>query len=380
MEKQEPIGIYVHIPFCVKKCNYCDFPSYAGLSDLFHDYTEALLREAAVISEKYGHPEVDTVFFGGGTPSILPSEEIAGIIDTLKNLFVIKEHSEITLEANPGTITEEKAKTWLKAGINRLSIGLQAAQDNLLKFMGRIHTTQMFLECINLLKDLGCCNINADIIFGLPGQSMDDWQETTGLLIKSGLPHISCYSLKIEEGTPWFELKKKGKLPDIDEDLEREMYYHVISEAKKAGYNHYEISNLSKPGYECRHNLKYWTDKPYIGVGAAAHSYIGNERYANVSDVNDYIDCVMKNVTPKTFSKMIDREEHLSERLILGLRKTDGLSVEELKQEFGHDMIEKYEAGIKMLMGKKLLSFDGDILKLTDKGLDFANLVWVEFI
>lgn len=380
MEKKEPIGLYVHIPFCIKKCNYCDFPSFTGLSHLFHEYTEALLREASDISDKYGQPEVDTVFFGGGTPSILPAEEILRIVKTLKNLFNIKNPSEITMEANPGTITKEKAKIYMDAGINRLSIGFQAAQDHLLKSMGRIHTKDMFQECINLLLNLGFYNINTDIIFGLPDQSMEDWKETVSLLLKSDLPHISCYSLKIEEGTFWYELKKKGKLPDIDENLEREMYYYVIAEAEKAGYNHYEISNLAKPGYECRHNMKYWTDKPYIGIGAGAHSYMHNERYANVTDVKEYINRVMNNVPSETFSKVIDREELLSERFILGLRLIDGLSVKKLKQKFGEEMVEKYETKISKLEEKELVSYDGDMLKLTEKGLDFANLVWVEFI
>lgn len=380
MGKKEPLGLYVHIPFCAKKCNYCDFPSFSGLSDLFHEYTEALLREVAAVSEKHGHPEVDTVFLGGGTPSILPAEDILRIVKAIESLFVIKSPSEITLEANPGTITKEKARIYMDAGINRVSVGLQAAQDHLLEFMGRIHTIDMFSECINLLKDLGFYNINADIIFGIPGQSMEDWMETVDLVIKSGLPHISCYSLKIEEGTPWFELKRKGELPDADENLEREMYYHVISEASKAGYKHYEISNFSKPGYECRHNIKYWTDKPYIGVGSGAHSCVNNVRYANVTDVKDYISCVMNNASPEAFSKVTDREEQLSERFILGLRMIDGLSVRELKQEFGSAMVEKYEGKISMLKKKKLVSYDGDMLKLTGAGLDFANLVWVEFI
>ncbi len=380
MENQEPVGIYVHIPFCMRKCNYCDFPSFSGLEYLFHNYTEALCREIDMISVQLGHCEVDTVFFGGGTPSLLPSNELARVMETLYNSFNIKKHSEITLEANPGTITKEKAELCIKSGFNRLSIGLQAAQNHLLKSMGRIHTIDMFLECIGFFKSLGLYNINADIIFGLPDQSMEDWLKTTRLLLESDIPHISCYSLKIEEGTLWFEMKKKGILPEVDENLEREMYYHVISDAKKSGYIHYEISNLSKPGYECRHNLKYWTGMPYIGIGAAAHSFINNERNANVTNPEDYINKIMGNTLPKAFCELIGPEESLSERFILGLRRIEGISVKQLGSEFGCDSIEKYKVKINLLQKKKLVSFDGDILKLTKMGMNYANLVWVEFL
>jgi oxygen-independent coproporphyrinogen-3 oxidase len=380
VNKQEPIGLYIHIPFCARKCNYCDFPSYSGLSSMYHDYTEALCKEISMISEKYDYPEVDTVFIGGGTPSVLPSSEIVKILGTLFQSVKVKKHSEITLEANPGTISKETASAIIGAGVNRFSVGLQAAQNRLLESMGRIHTKEMFIECINFLKSLGIYNINADIIFGLPGQSMKDWIETTDLVLKSDLSHISCYSLKIEEGTPWFEMRKKGVLPEVDEDLEREMYYRVISDAKNVGYHHYEISNFSKPGYECRHNLKYWTGKPYIGAGAAAHSFMYNERYANVLNPSEYISCIMKNTQPIAFSELIDPEERLSESLILGLRKIEGLSIKKLEREFGYESIKNYKMKIEMLEKKGLVSYDGDILKLTKTGLDYANLVWIEFI
>jgi oxygen-independent coproporphyrinogen-3 oxidase len=378
--KQEPVGLYIHIPFCARKCNYCDFPSFSGLELLFSEYTEAVCREIAIVSKEYGYPEADTVFFGGGTPSLMPTSEISKIVKTIYKSFKVKDDTEITIEANPGTITKEKAEVYKDLGFNRISVGLQAAQDRILKLMGRIHTKEMFIDCINLLKSIGISNINADIIFGIPCQSVKDWEETINLLLAFDLPHLSCYSLKIEENTPWFEMSQRGELPEVDEDLEREMYYVVMSKLNNLGYQHYEISNFSKPGFWCRHNLKYWTGKPYIGIGAAAHSFINNVRYANIINPEDYIKRVMDNASPVVFREEIGERERLSERLILGLRLMEGISLKQMEREFGHEAVGKYSKKIENLEEKKLICFNGDIIKLTKKGMDFANQVWVEFI
>jgi len=376
----EPVGIYIHIPFCIRKCNYCDFPSYPGYEGIFHDYAEAVGREMANLAREYGSLSADTVFIGGGTPSLLSAQDISIIIDTLQKTFCIQPDAEITLEANPGTISREKAEAWKSLGINRISIGLQAAQDCLLQSMGRVHTRNMFLESIGLIGDIGIKNINTDIIFGVPGQNIEDWMETLELVLKTGVSHISAYSLQIEEGTPWFELQKKGKLPNVDEDLERAMHDRTIERLADNGFVHYEISNFAKPGFECRHNLKYWTGKPYLGIGAAAHSYIDDIRSANISNPPEYIRKIKNHESPQSIRDSIGFAEKLSERFFLGLRLIRGISLTSLENEFGRQAIQKYRDIIKQLEGRKLITLDGDMLKLTRLGLDYANQVWMEFL
>lgn len=376
----DQLGLYIHIPFCVRKCNYCDFPSFPGLEGNFHHYTEALCKEIERIKDKYGTLTADTVFFGGGTPSLLSARDMARIMNTLSCQFIISKDAEIALEANPGTITEEKVKAYKSLGFNRISIGLQAAQDRLLQFMGRIHTQDMFLKSIDLVKNVGFHNVNADIIFGIPDQTMENWLETLDLVIRSGMTHISAYSLILEEGTPWFEQNENGDLPLVDDSLEREMYYKVTERTSHAGFHQYEISNFAKPGYESRHNLKYWTGKPYLGFGAAAHSFFCNERIANVSDPLEYIRRIGANLPVYCSVKQIGSEERLSERFMLGLRLINGVSLSQLSDEFGQNALKKHMEAIVRLEKKKLLCIEEDRLKLTKLGLDFGNQVWMEFL
>lgn len=376
----EPVGVYIHIPFCVKKCNYCDFPSYPGLEGIFHNYAQAVSTEMEKVAQEYGQPSADTVFIGGGTPSLLSSQDLSLILNGLFQSFSVPKDAEITLEVNPGTISHEKAEAWKGLGINRISIGLQAAQDHLLQAMGRIHTLGMFLESIRLVKEYGFTNINADIIFGLPGQTMADWMETVNLVLQAEVCHISAYSLQIEEGTVWFQLQEDGKLPALDEDLEREMYHWAIKRLKDAGFHHYEISNFARPGFESRHNLKYWTGRPYVGIGAAAHSFICNERIANTGNPVEYIQKIRDNASCRASCKSIGPEEELSERFFLGLRLIEGVSLTGLKAEFGQQAVEKYSDTIQKLESKGLVTIAGDMLRLTAKGLDYANQVWMEFL
>lgn len=380
IKRDESLGVYVHIPFCIRKCNYCDFPSYPGMEAFFADYADAVCREIESAGRKYTNRKVDSVFFGGGTPSVLPVNCISSIFNALSESFEIKKNAEITIEVNPGTVTHEKAYAYKELGINRISIGLQSASNTLLKFMGRIHTEEMFEDCVDLVKKCGFSNINADIIFGIPTQTMEDWRKTVELLIRKGVTHVSCYSLMIEENTPWDEMKKRGELPPTDEDLEREMYYWVIERLKDSGFVHYEISNFSKPGYQCRHNIKYWTDKPYLGFGAAAHSYIDNKRFSNTENVPEYINRIKSGQSTVVINEYIDQEGKLSERFILGLRLIDGVDLQSLEQEFGSEALQKYYPKIEMLQQKNLLHTENGMLKLTKLGLDFANQVWVEFI
>lgn len=376
----EPVGIYIHIPFCVRKCNYCDFPSYPGFEGIFHEYAEAVCKEMEQLLRKYGRLTADSVFIGGGTPSLLSAQELSLIVHKLKKAFDIQEGTEITLEANPGTISLEKAEAWQSLGINRISIGLQAAQDRLLAFMGRIHTRNMFTESIGIIRNVGIKNINADIIFGVPSQSMEDWLETLQIVLQTGVSHVSAYSLQVEEDTPWFKLQKEGKLPYVDEDLERDMYGRTLEKLAENGFIHYEISNFAKPGFESRHNLKYWTGRPYLGIGAAAHSFIHDIRASNVCNPQEYIRKIRNNESPQTNREHIGLQEKLSERFFLGLRLIRGVSLKSLQDEFGQQAIDKYRDTIKQLEDRKLVALEGDTLRLTRLGLDFANQVWMEFI
>ncbi len=380
LEDKKTVGLYIHIPFCASKCKYCDFPSFSGMEELFPKYAEAVCRELEMIRTKYGMLSVDTVFFGGGTPSLIPAVQMKKIMETITSLFYIEKNAEITLEANPGTITPEKALAYSSMGLNRISIGFQAAQDRLLKFMGRIHSKDMFLRCIDLVKNCGFHNINADILFGVPSQTMAEWIETIQTVKMCDVTHISCYSLKIEEDTPWYEMNEQGKLPTVDEELERKMYHWAISALDGFGFHQYEISNFSKPGFESRHNLKYWTGKPYIGIGAAGHSFFENERSANITNPGEYIKKLKEDVLPEVTRETIHKEERLSEEFILGLRRIDGVSLNRLKKEFGNEAVQKYMDKIYLLIQKKLLSMEKDRIRLTKTGLDFANQVWLEFV
>ena len=380
MNDIEKVGIYIHIPFCVKKCNYCDFPSFSGMEGLFRDYALALCKEMELAREKYGHVHADTVFVGGGTPSLIPAADFSLIIDTLTKLFSVSKDTEMTLEVNPGTVTDEKAEAYRRLGFNRISVGLQAAQDRILRLMGRIHTKDKFVDCIDMAKKFGFTNINADIIFGIPTQTMEDWAETIDTVIKSDITHVSCYSLEIGENTPWYRMRERGKLPYTDDELDRQMYNYAIAELGCNGFRHYEISNFSRPGFECAHNIKYWLCKPYLGFGAAAHSFYRNIRSCNLTDPVEYIKILKKGFSPETTAQTINDEQRLSERFILGLRLTDGISLKRLECEFGSEAVNKYRKKIASLEENKLVCMDRDILRLTKAGLDYANQVWLEFI
>jgi oxygen-independent coproporphyrinogen-3 oxidase len=380
MNDIERAGIYIHIPFCVKKCNYCDFPSFTRMEGLFGDYALTLCKEMELVRERYGYVSADTLFIGGGTPSIISVSDLSLIINTLTELFNVSENAEMTLEVNPGTVTYEKARAYRQLGFNRISIGFQAAQDRLLRLMGRIHTKDMFADCVNPVKKCGFTNINADIIFGIPTQTMEDWIETIDTVISSDITHVSCYSLEIGENTPWFKMRERGELPFTDDELERQMYDYAVAKLGSSGFRHYEISNFSRIGFECMHNIKYWSCKPYLGFGAAAHSFYRNIRSSNLTDPVEYIKILKRRLSPEVTAQTINDEQKLSERFILGLRLTDGVSLKSLECEFGSRAVKEYESKIASLEEKKLVYIDKDMLRLTKTGLDYANQVWLEFI
>jgi len=374
------LGLYIHIPFCLKKCNYCDFVSYPDMEDYWDAYVTALTGELVLLSGQFQNSLIRSVFIGGGTPSLLPPLYIERIFDTINRYYRMETNCEISIESNPGTLSASRLETYRNAGINRLSIGLQACQDFLLDKLGRLHTFSDFISALDLARRFGFENINADIIFGIPGQSLMDWKETVGIVAGLGLTHISCYSLMIEEGTLFGELKEKGLIREADDELDREMYHYAIDHFSAAGYEHYEISNFAKPHRECIHNMNYWERGEYIGVGAGAHSLIGNRRYANVPDIIRYIEGIREGRPALAEDHLISPDEALAERMILGLRLVKGLDLQKVSEEYGIDVEKKYKKSLDTLLRKNLIKYEGKVIKLTERGIDLANSVFVEFI
>ncbi|NMB96990.1 MAG: oxygen-independent coproporphyrinogen III oxidase [Clostridiaceae bacterium] len=376
------LGLYIHIPFCKSKCYYCDFNSYASKSEIIPIYCNALIKEieyydSIINKNKY---RVKSVFIGGGTPSFIDSEYLAKILEKCRDIFELEENAEITIEANPGTLSKEKLNAYKSAEINRLSLGLQAWQDRLLKSLGRIHTAAEFVENLFAAREVGFNNISVDLIFGLPGQSLSEWLQTLDNVIKLNVNHLSCYSLKIEEGTVLHEKIKNCEIAYPDEELDRDMYHKTIAILNKNGFIHYEISNFSRPGFESIHNLIYWNVEPYIGIGAGAHSYFEGTRYNNEEIPENYISAISEGKIPKKNIDVLTFQDSISEYLILGLRLTRGIKIEEFKQKFGKDLFELYGGKIDNLIKRELIRIENGHLKLTAIGLDLANQVFLEFI
>lgn len=380
--KTDKIELYIHIPFCVSKCRYCDFLSFSSDDDTVRKYTDALIRE--ISSKKNKENITDTIFIGGGTPSLLDVKYIKEIFDSLYDDFNISDDAEITIEANPGTITKEKAKAYAELGINRISMGLQSADNEALKKLGRIHDFNQFLESYDILRNEGMSNINVDIMSGLPGQSVAKYEETLYKVCAVNPDHISAYSLIVEEGTPFYQMYnpvdglRRDELPD--EDSEREQYYITRDILKDAGYFRYEISNYSKPGYECRHNTGYWRGVPYIGMGLGASSLWNGTRYNNTGDMSEYIRCSMKpDSIAENVQKLTDADR-MEEFMFLGLRMTEGIQISEFYEKFGVTVNEVYGEVIKKYSDMKMLEINGENMKLTDKGVDVSNIIFADFI
>jgi len=374
------ISIYIHIPFCKSKCNYCDFNSFSGIDYLADDYFKALKLEAGKYVDELRDYHIGTIFFGGGTPSYVNHRYISGFLSFLREAFSIGPDAEISLEANPGTLTFENLKKYVDCGINRLSIGVQACQNELLKTLGRIHTIEEFKENIGLAFRAGFTNINADLIFGIPGQNRSHWLESLRQVVDTGVKHISCYSLTIEEGTPFWEMVNEKKLVPVEDELDRKMYHDALKFLSGRGFEHYEISNFAMPGYRCRHNLVYWKCNEYIGLGAGAHSYYKNCRYANERDPKRYINLLKSEKDHVTERHDIDRQEAMSEFMIMGLRLIEGVSEESFRERFGTDLYDVFGDAIERLTGRNLIEKKGNFIRLTEKGLDLANQAFIEFI
>jgi len=388
--RRKQIGLYIHIPFCKQKCSYCDFCSYAEKQDLISKYIKCLLQEIKEVgsnnradfeNEKDDLFSVKTIYIGGGTPSLIESKYIVQIMEEIKSNFELDENAEITIEVNPGTVTLEKLEDYNKVGINRLSIGLQSTHEHLLKEIGRIHTYLDFLDTYRFTREAGFENINVDLMIGLPNQTLAEVQDSIEEIVSMEPEHISVYSLILEEGTPLFKKVEEGlELPD--EELERKMYWTVKRILEANGYNHYEISNFAKQGYESKHNLDCWNQKEYIGFGVAAHSYTNGIRYSNIENLEQYIKNYEEDKTEENlvFHEKQDMEAMQKEYMLLGLRKIDGVSIQEFKIKFVANPVFLYHDKLEKLVNEELVEIDGDQIKLTNKGLDLANIVWEEFI
>ena len=378
MITKNKIGIYVHIPFCRKKCDYCDFISYCGKDDLIEKYVDSVKKEIEHVKIK---SEITTIYIGGGTPSYIDSKFIVQILEKIKEKNVAQD-VEITIEVNPGTVTQEKLQDYIDCGINRISIGLQTANDELLKQIGRIHNYEQFLETYKMAKKVGFKNINVDLMLGLPNQRIIDLKESLENILKLAPKHISVYSLIVEDGTPIANKIENGKLKLPDDELERNMYWYVKNTLELNGYKHYEISNFAKKGYESKHNMNCWNQMEYVGIGAAAHSYRDITRYSNTEDIKEYIKNVQKGEFERNriIHEIQKEEDSKKEFMLLGLRKIDGIKISEFKNKFGDNPIYLYRKELKKLSDEKLIIIQDDNIRLSNKGIDLANLVWEEFV
>lgn len=386
MEENKNLGLYIHIPFCVEKCLYCDFVSYkvsdAEKHKSIETYIKALKEEISFYKDELGRAHIKTIFIGGGTPSSIEGRYILEIVNHLKQFNPLTALEEFTIEVNPGTLNEEKINAYLSAGINRVSMGVQSSRDSLLKSIGRIHTFNEFLTTYHGIREKGFRNINLDMMFGLPGQTLEDVLHTVKILADLMPEHISAYSLKIEEGTPMYRLYESGTLVLPDEATERDMYRVICKELETRGYHQYEISNFAKEGLESRHNLTYWRNEPYLGFGVAAHSKMDSVRFNNYSNMMAYTSAIEKGNKPVEEEIQIDESEDLFETIILGLRLNEGLEIEAINAAYNMDFLSMYQEAISRLeeQGLIVMSEGRNRMSLTDRGRDLSNQVFLAFM
>lgn len=389
MNKTYEKGIYIHIPFCVHKCIYCDFLSAPADDAVKYAYTKALINEIRntadkqvidkQINDNQTRDKITSIFFGGGTPSVLPDGCIADILMAVRDCFDIEDDAEITMECNPGTVNESRLSEYRAAGVNRLSFGLQSADNNELKMLGRIHTFEQFVESFRLARKAGFNNINVDLMSAIPGQTEATLENTFDKVMVLQPEHISVYSLILEDGT--YLADNIDKFPPVpDEDEDRRMYHMTKERLHSAGYERYEISNYSRKGFECRHNLLYWNRGEYYGFGCSAAGFIGNERYSDIRDVKKYIE--LNGDIEKLHEKIeiLTKEDAIEEFMFLGLRKMAGVDVMDFQRRFGVPIENVYAKEIEHNIDKGLLIRQGDMLKLTEYGTDICNTVMSDFI
>lgn len=379
-----PLSLYIHIPFCVKKCAYCDFISHR-VGDFeankgVERYMEALKKELGHYEAVLSQSTIKTIYIGGGTPSAIEGALIHELIDYIRKIADVDKKAEITIEINPGTLTPEKLNHYLSAGINRVSMGLQTTNDSLLTSLGRIHSTNDFITTFNAIKAAGIDNVSLDLMFGLPNQTLQDIENALSLIRTLKPTHVSAYSLKIEEGTPLYESYEVGKVTLPDEDLERDMYHAIEKGLQTLGIDEYELSNFSLPGYESKHNLVYWKNEPYLGIGVSSHSKLSNTRFSNTSLIYQYIDALEAGNLPIDETDPIDKNEDLFESIILGLRLNRGINMSEFSDKYEINFISKYKEVLENLLDQNLILIKEDMVILTEKGRDLANQVFLQFM
>ncbi len=373
-------GLYIHIPFCQQKCLYCDFPSYDNLTHLYQPYVTALCQEISGWGGVLSGALIDTIYIGGGTPTVLPADALKTILTKVHESFSIDEAAEFSVEANPGTTNQEKLLALKSGGVNRISFGVQTFSDALLKSIGRIHSADQAVRSVKEAQDAGFSNINLDLMYGLPGQSCNDLKVSIQKAMKLDVTHISAYGLKVEEGTPFAAMDQIGTLILPDEDEDEEMYNFATEYLPQHGFKRYEISNFSKVGYECRHNFKYWKYYPYVGMGAAAHSFFRKQRLSNITDVSQYIDCVEKGNLPIEFRENPSTTIAMAEYIFLALRTVQGLSILDFQEYFNRSFYLEYGEIVSELLRKKLIAVKENQVNLTVSGMKYGNVVFRAFL
>lgn len=364
-------GLYIHIPFCKQKCLYCDFVSFSDKCNKTGEYLDALIKEM----DKYKGEKVNTVFIGGGTPSVLSCSEITRLLDAVNEKFILSYDTEFTMEINPGTVNKEKLEAMYYGGVNRVSVGVQSFNDSELKAIGRIHNRETAIATVKALNEMGFKNISLDLMMSLPYQTEESFKKNLEIAMMLPINHISIYSLIIEENTPIYNKYKSGEFKEPDEDVDRKLYKYTKEYLTQNGFNRYEISNYARKGYESRHNLKYWNCEEYIGIGLNAHSYVNGVRYYNTSDFDKYLSGKYRDG-----EEVLTTEDKMGEYMMLGLRKCEGIDINEFKSLFGRDIKACYGDVVKKFITLNALEMVGGRLRLTDYGMDISNTVMCEFL
>jgi oxygen-independent coproporphyrinogen-3 oxidase len=384
-ELLQTVSLYLHIPFCHTRCHYCDFNTYAGILPLREPYVRALITELELVGQLAqltdGAPRRSrTIFFGGGTPSLLTVKQITRLLAACRKAFAIDEDAEITLEANPGTLSFEQLKGLSAAGINRLSLGSQSFDAELLQTLGRIHTPDEIVQALSNARAAGFTSINLDLMFGLPGQTMQQWKTTLDRALDLHPEHFSLYSLIIEEGTLFYTWTNEGRIIPGDEDLCADMYEYADERLQTEGYENYEISNWALPGHQSRHNLTYWQNLPYLGMGAGAHSFYGGRRFSNILDPQEYITLLKKQQRPEAESELIDRVQEMSETAFLGLRTAQGLNLPTFEERFAEPFTQFVGKRLRTVEEAGLLEQEHDWIRLSKRGRLLGNEVFLRLL
>lgn len=374
------LNIYFHIPYCKAKCRFCSFYVIPGRKSRLEEYFKALQKEIVDHKHTLQNYNIRTIYVGGGTPSLVDSPYVVEVINTIKSNFNIDPSCEISIETNPETITQGKIEDYLSVGVNRISIGLQSTDDQILKFMGRLYTFSEFKEKYSIVKDSKLQNINVDLIFGIPGLTMHTWQKSLEDAIELEPKHISTYSLEIDPDSIFGYLEKRGRFKRMEDDLDRKMYKLSKRILSSNEFFQYEISNFAANGYECKHNLNIWKGQDYIGFGASSHSRINNMRYNNINSLEKYIDLINTGQSPKENISELSTNDLLNERIILNLRTNQGINLNELNSEFGEGIISNLNSNIDGLLQQKLIKIEKNYLSLTSKGQDLENYVNLQLV